>query len=65
MYLSGFPAEELKRISGQKSPAAFMRYIKVDKQQVANRLKEIRNKLNKYKMILNLLFVNSIAITKN
>ena len=30
MYLSGFPAEELMRISGHKSPAAFMRYIKVD-----------------------------------
>jgi integrase len=47
MYLSGFPAEELKRISGHKSPAAFMRYIKVDNQQAANRLKELRNKLNK------------------
>ena len=46
MYLSGFPAEELKKISGHKSPAAFMRYIKVDNQQAANRLKELRNKLN-------------------
>ena len=44
MYLSGFPAEELKRISGHKSPAAFMRYIKVDNQQAANRLKELRSK---------------------
>lgn len=33
MYLSGFPAEELMKISGHKSPAAFMRYIKVDNQQ--------------------------------
>jgi hypothetical protein len=42
MYLSGFPAEGLMRISGHKSPAAFMRYIKVDNQQAARRLKELR-----------------------
>lgn len=42
MYLSGFPAEELMRISGHKSPAAFMRYIKVDNMQAANRLKQLR-----------------------
>ncbi len=47
MYLSGFPAEELMRISGHKSPAAFMRYIKVDNMQAANRLKELRLKLSK------------------
>jgi len=47
MYLSGFPAEELMRISGHKSPAAFMRYIKVDNMQAANRLKELRAKLIK------------------
>ncbi len=50
MYLSGFPAEELMRISGHKSPAAFMRYIKVDNMQAANRLKALkalRNSLNK------------------
>lgn len=47
MYLSGFPAEELMKISGHKSLAAFMRYIKVDNQQAANRLKELRNKINK------------------
>ncbi|MBV5280871.1 MAG: site-specific integrase [Paludibacter sp.] len=46
MYLSGFPAEELKRISRHKSPTTFMRYIKVDNQQAANRLKELRNKQN-------------------
>lgn len=45
MYLSGFPAEELMRISGHKSPAAFMRYIKVDNMQAADRLKALRNKL--------------------
>lgn len=45
MYLSGFPAEELMLISGHKSPAAFMRYIKVDNQQAANRLKELRARL--------------------
>jgi len=39
MYLSGFPAKELKRITGHKSSAAFMRYIKVDNQQAVNRLK--------------------------
>lgn len=42
MYLSGFPAEELMRISGHKSPAAFMRYIKVDNLQAANHLKAFR-----------------------
>lgn len=47
MYLSGFPAEELMKISGHKSPAAFMRYIKVDNQQAANRLRALRNSLNK------------------
>lgn len=39
MYLSGFLAEELMRISGHKSLAAFMRYIKVDNMQASNRLK--------------------------
>ncbi|MDR2918198.1 MAG: site-specific integrase [Tannerella sp.] len=47
MYLSGFPAEELMKISGHKSPAAFMRYIKVDNQQAANRLKALRKSLHK------------------
>lgn len=42
MYLSGFPAEELMKISGHKSPTAFMRYIKVDNMQAANRLKDLR-----------------------
>lgn len=49
MYLSGFPAEELMKISGHKSPAAFMRYIKVDNFQAANRLKELRNNMSKAK----------------
>ena len=49
MYLSGFPAEELMKISGHKSPAAFMRYIKVDNFQAADRLKELRNNMNKAK----------------
>ncbi|MGL4331538.1 MAG: tyrosine-type recombinase/integrase [Bacteroidales bacterium] len=43
MYLSGFPAEELMKISGHKSPAAFMRYIKVDNKQAADRLKAMRS----------------------
>jgi len=47
MYLSGFPAEELMKISGHKSPAAFMKYIKVDNQQAANRLKTLRNSLHR------------------
>jgi hypothetical protein len=46
-YLSGFPAEELIRISGHKNPAVFMRYIKVDNMQAANRLKALRNSLRK------------------
>lgn len=47
MYLSGFPVEELMKISGHKSPAAFMRYIKVDNFQAADRLKALRNNLKK------------------
>jgi hypothetical protein len=47
MYLSGFPAEELMRISGHKSPATFMQYIKMDNQQAARHLKELRAKLAK------------------
>jgi hypothetical protein len=27
MYLAGFPAEELTRVSGHKGPVAFTRYI--------------------------------------
>ena len=46
MYLSGFPAEELMKISGHTSASAFMRYIKVDNQQAANRLKKLRNNLH-------------------
>lgn len=46
MYLSGFPAGELMRISGHKSPSAFMRYIKVDNLQAAKRLKELRARLS-------------------
>lgn len=42
MYLAGFPAEELMKISGHKSPTAFKRYIKVDSLQAANRLKDFR-----------------------
>lgn len=47
MYLAGFPAAELMRISGHKSPSAFMRYIKVDNMQAAKRLKELRARLAK------------------
>lgn len=46
MYLSGFPAEELMRISGHKSTSAFMRYIKVDNMQAAQRLKELRRRMS-------------------
>ena len=44
MYLAGFPAEELMKISGHKSVKAFLTYIKVDNFQAANRLKELRQK---------------------
>lgn len=44
MYLAGFPAEELMKISGHKSASAFLTYIKVDGIQAANRLKELRKK---------------------
>ncbi|MFI3293735.1 MAG: site-specific integrase [Rikenellaceae bacterium] len=45
MYLSGFPAEELMKISGHNSPAAFLRYIKIGNQQSADRLKALRAKM--------------------
>lgn len=47
MYLSGFPAEELMKISGHKTAAAFLTYIKVDNLQAAMRLKELREKMVK------------------
>lgn len=47
MYLAGFPAEELMKISGHKSPAAFVRYIKVDNKQAADRLKELRAQMKR------------------
>jgi integrase len=46
MYLSGFPAQELMRISGHTTTNAFMRYIKIDNLQSATRLKELRAQLN-------------------
>lgn len=42
MYLAGFPAEDLMRISGHKSPATFMRYVKVNSRQAADRLRTLR-----------------------
>lgn len=45
MYLIGFPAEELMKISGHKSTTAFLTYIKVDNLQAAMRLKNLRTKL--------------------
>lgn len=42
MYLAGFPAEELMKISGHKSTQAFLTYIKVDNFQAAVRLKALR-----------------------
>jgi integrase len=45
MYLAGFPAEELMKISGHKSSAAFLTYIKVDNLQAAMRLKQLRQKM--------------------
>ena len=51
MYLSGFPAEELMRISGHKSPVAFIRYIKVDNMQEVRRLKMLREKLAKQSVL--------------
>jgi integrase len=44
MYLAGTPAEELMKISGHKSKAAFLSYIKVDNYQAALRLQERRKK---------------------
>jgi integrase len=45
MYLAGFPAEELMKISGHKSTQAFLTYIKVDNFQAATRLKAMRKKM--------------------
>jgi integrase len=42
MFLSGVPAEILMKISGHKTVAAFMRYIKIDNKQAANQLRELR-----------------------
>lgn len=44
MYLAGFPAEELMKISGHKSTDAFLTYIKVNNLQAALRLKQLRSK---------------------
>ncbi len=44
MYLAGFPAEELMKISGHKSVKAFLTYIKIDGLQAAIRLRELRKK---------------------
>ena len=46
MYLAGFPAEELMKISGHKSTDAFLTYIKVDNLQAAMRLKELRKNIS-------------------
>ena len=45
MYLSGFPADELMKISGHKNTDAFKRYIKIDNQEAASRLKALRNRI--------------------
>ena len=42
MFRSGFPAEELMKISGHKSSSAFMRYIKIDGAESADRLRTFR-----------------------
>ncbi|MDD2197346.1 MAG: tyrosine-type recombinase/integrase [Bacteroidales bacterium] len=47
MYLSGFPAEELMKISGHKTATAFLTYIKIDNFQAAVRLKDLREKLQR------------------
>jgi integrase len=47
MYLAGFPAEELMKMSGHKSPSAFMRYIKIDNMQAADRLKKLREQIKR------------------
>ncbi|MDY0281892.1 MAG: tyrosine-type recombinase/integrase [Salinivirgaceae bacterium] len=39
MYLSGFPVEDIMKISGHKSIKAFLTYIKIDSLQAAQRLK--------------------------
>lgn len=37
-YLSGFPAIDLMKISGHRTERAFLKYVKVSKQKVAERL---------------------------
>ena len=45
MYLPGFPAEELMKVSGYSSASAFKRNIKVYNQQSVERLQELRNRV--------------------
>jgi integrase len=39
LYLSGFPAMEIRKITGHKTELAFLRYIKMEAERSANRLK--------------------------
>jgi integrase len=52
LYLSRFPSIEIMKISGHRSERAFMKYIKVSKQEAADRLyKHMENRANKLQAV--------------
>ncbi len=51
LYLSNFPSIEIRKISGHKTESAFLRYIKMDGEQSASRLKEHWSKQTKLKKV--------------
>ena len=49
LFLENFPTLSIRKITGHKTEAAFLRYIKMDGEQSASRLKEHWNNLGKNK----------------
>ena len=52
LYLSNFPSIEIRKITGHKTEVSFLRYIKMDGEQSASRLKEHWSKQNKLKKVI-------------
>jgi site-specific recombinase XerD len=52
LYLSGFPSIEIMKISGHRTEKAFLKYIKVGKQEAAERLyKHMETRTNKLQAV--------------
>jgi integrase len=51
LYLEDFPTLSIRKITGHKTEAAFLRYIKMDGEQSASRLKEHWSKQTKLKKV--------------